>query len=885
MQLGDSWSTRFGEAALMGVDPALNGFVKSSLESGLMPPVLESPPARDLAEAAAAYNRADGDYHRCGDDAGRVAVALRAAYVSALGGAPDAADRYRAAALRAEAAGDGRTAMLAGAARFVLTGDASSLDTLVTNRLAHGDVGAVLGIARLIYVKAAEEAFRNSNPTRAHALLAPAIDVLNAHQLAQTAGDLMDLDLQLQLQAGRIDDAIASGQQLVALRRQALPYLEQLPQTPLQQRLLLNARLAVADALAQQVGKLGTMAVRDINPRWRERMRAAMSELSPLRAWLLANQTQFPSVDSQLLTVDFRRALLHSRRSPERAQALADVRRRALDLHDDVHTTLVDVVAKESDARLAPRVRADLERLAPVARLSAALKELPPPLPFGRALGLVAVIGELDFTLALAVRSRNFDLLARWLIELQPFIAGRPELVALRTQVAYYEARLQQAKGQLGDARAAYERLLTSPLDDSTRIAVERQLIEVTAALGDAWTSLLWRERVRLHLTRSQALRAGAIAGSTAAERSALLRTVALGQALTSAQQARLAQLEHADATAYPEQRLVDVEALRQQLAHWPSRSVMLAYHVGADHVLAYRFDGKLTVRVARGNADDILDDAAAVWSLLAVRDGGWRQPARRLHDALLAPMAVTRGARLLILPSDYLQRVPFEVLSGPSGKLLVEQHEIAYSSAVLSAPAPAFSAKAVIVTGLNSNGLTRAEAEATTVAARLGVAPLVGDAATLSAISTALPGADLVHIVTHGIVDVDNPFLSHLMLAHGDRLEAWQLFRYLRSPGLVVLSACEMGGSANPDRALENASIADVAHAAGARRVISALWSVDDDRTADLMTDLYDGRDDGLDVALARAKRKRLRLHPFFWAPFVLSFRDVGEWMRGSTQ
>jgi CHAT domain-containing protein len=69
---------------------------------------------------------------------------------------------------------------------------------------------------------------------------------------------------------------------------------------------------------------------------------------------------------------------------------------------------------------------------------------------------------------------------------------------------------------------------------------------------------------------------------------------------------------------------------------------------------------------------------------------------------------------------------------------------------------------------------------------------------------------------------------------------------------------------------------------AAGARRLIASLWSVDDDATAQLMRRFYEAVvQDGAPFghALAVAKRKliasRRWQHPFYWAPFVLIGND----------
>ncbi len=101
----------------------------------------------------------------------------------------------------------------------------------------------------------------------------------------------------------------------------------------------------------------------------------------------------------------------------------------------------------------------------------------------------------------------------------------------------------------------------------------------------------------------------------------------------------------------------------------------------------------------------------------------------------------------------------------------------------------------------------------------------------------------------------------------------------------LVVLSACQSGTG----QALPGQSPADLRHAfhlAGARSVVSTLWSVDDRRTQELMVDFVSplaARDlADRPAALSEAQRKMIRklrkekrerhAHPFYWAAFTLS-------------
>ena len=104
-----------------------------------------------------------------------------------------------------------------------------------------------------------------------------------------------------------------------------------------------------------------------------------------------------------------------------------------------------------------------------------------------------------------------------------------------------------------------------------------------------------------------------------------------------------------------------------------------------------------------------------------------------------------------------------------------------------------------------------------------------------------------------------------------------------LRGTDLIVLSACQSGTGVTS----YGQSPADLRHAfhlAGARAVVSSLWSVEDEATRELMVSFMTGygrpgtnKADAL-VEAQRTMINKLRqgldhhAHPFFWAAFTLS-------------
>ena len=166
-------------------------------------------------------------------------------------------------------------------------------------------------------------------------------------------------------------------------------------------------------------------------------------------------------------------------------------------------------------------------------------------------------------------------------------------------------------------------------------------------------------------------------------------------------------------------------------------------------------------------------------------------------------------------------------------------------------------------------------------------------------------PDAELIHLGCHGVVDLQEPAYSGVVLSPGRRagedafLQSFEIAetRLNRRP-LVVISACTVaGGKLSASEGLLGLTRAFAVAGAGA--VLASQWAVADEATADLMTCFYEHIAAGEQpiTALAKAKRAMITLtnhgsdwkqagsvaigridpsmlppsHPFFWAGFSL--------------
>jgi CHAT domain-containing protein len=227
-----------------------------------------------------------------------------------------------------------------------------------------------------------------------------------------------------------------------------------------------------------------------------------------------------------------------------------------------------------------------------------------------------------------------------------------------------------------------------------------------------------------------------------------------------------------------------------------------------------------------------------------------------RLYQLLVdSASRLQPGANLIVIPDRWLHFVPFVALQDPSsGRFLVRDHAVSYSPSAtlllsdLSGPPQRFShSSRVLAVGnpvfdrqtFQLPYLPAAEGEARRIASLYADQnPLTGRDATDTALERMVPGFDILHFAGHAVVVRDAPQLSHLVLAsdgHSDgavfstEIARWKLTR----TRLVILSGCntadgKLSATEGPS------SLARAFFAAGVPAVVSSLWAIEDDDTAD---------------------------------------------------
>lgn len=332
--------------------------------------------------------------------------------------------------------------------------------------------------------------------------------------------------------------------------------------------------------------------------------------------------------------------------------------------------------------------------------------------------------------------------------------------------------------------------------------------------------------------------------------------------------------------------------AALQQALH--ADETLVVFHSLPDRLQAWIIGAKeLRTQQLPIARSDLADRVGIVRTALAQALPDAAQLAEALGTALLQPLQLSPGQRLIIVPHGALHYLPFQALR-LGGRYLIETHPIAVvpsaqvAAQLLARPRP-------LVPSLAAFGNPRIDDQLDLPGAQMEVQQLAqlfpkhqvftGMQATKTQFRQVAGQAAVVHVAAHAVADQVDPLYSRILLANEDGqrsyLEAHEIMQLpLHGVALVTLSACEsgLGRIARGDEVLGfTRSFLE----AGSSSLIASLWPVSDSATELLMSRLYRELAQGRDVQTAIRTAQLTLLHdprfahPFYWAPFNL----IGNW------
>lgn len=357
--------------------------------------------------------------------------------------------------------------------------------------------------------------------------------------------------------------------------------------------------------------------------------------------------------------------------------------------------------------------------------------------------------------------------------------------------------------------------------------------------------------------------------------RSRALLDAVRGRAKINERAATTVDLATLQAALAPDERVVQFHSLPDRLLVW----VVSRDGIKASTVAVRREELNELVEVFRNSI--VRGRRAAVSN------------ADRLGAALLGPLGLAPGQRLVVVPHGPLHYLPFQALR-LGGRYVIETHPVAVAPSISIAVQLAQRTPRVNA-ALTAFGNPRIEDKYDLPGAEVEVQQLarlfprntlyMGAAATKTQFREVAARSPLMHVAAHAEADAVDPLYSRILLANeGGKQNFLEAHEILGLPmdgtALVTLSACEsgLGRIAQGDEVL---GFTRSFLSAGSSSLIASLWPVSDDATAVLMSTLYGELAKGRDLQqavqagqLAVLKDPKMA-HPFFWAPFNL----IGNW------
>ncbi len=281
------------------------------------------------------------------------------------------------------------------------------------------------------------------------------------------------------------------------------------------------------------------------------------------------------------------------------------------------------------------------------------------------------------------------------------------------------------------------------------------------------------------------------------------------------------------------------------------------------------------------------------------------------LYQTLIQPIQDHLTQRIILITDGALSYLPFDALLTARPKAhgnfknityLLEQYQISYAHSVnwLSGLYDEISPKfdqnfvglAPVFKGNNADNVSEFriglgplkynQEEVYTIKNNIGGIVVTGVEATRKAFLDYIQKGQILHLATHGKSNDEQGDYSYLAFSEPQDtfdkqfLYVKDLFNLNIPADLVVLSACETG-LGEMKRGEGIVGIGKGFSYAGAKSMVTTLWRVSDNSTANFMPLFYENLKKGQskDEALWKAKkefiqRNRSSGHPFFWAGYV---------------
>ncbi len=309
-----------------------------------------------------------------------------------------------------------------------------------------------------------------------------------------------------------------------------------------------------------------------------------------------------------------------------------------------------------------------------------------------------------------------------------------------------------------------------------------------------------------------------------------------------------------------------------------PENGAVLSYHIGEKNLICFVITNTNFNCIKTSINEGFQKKIFTFYRLAQQREGNNKialnSLSALLYNQLIKPTEelIKDKKRLVIIPDDELNYLPFELLIDSKKQTLLSNFTIAYnySCALLEdtqnnknieasknlGMAPFYK---IIPSGLsNLQTLPSSREEIQKVK---GVT-ILGKRASKSTFLKEYDRYQIIHLATHAVADDANPAQSYIAFYPDKDMAKWQLFvpeiynLQLQNLQLLLLSACE-SGTGNLVKGEGLMSLARAFSYAGCKSMITSVWKADDVSTAYITSKFYIYFNNGNTVAEALQKAK----------------------------
>ena len=364
--------------------------------------------------------------------------------------------------------------------------------------------------------------------------------------------------------------------------------------------------------------------------------------------------------------------------------------------------------------------------------------------------------------------------------------------------------------------------------------------------------------------------------------------------------------------------QLATVDQIQQE--RLDDKSVLLEYFVGEKHIFLFCISQQEVKAFDIPKDPLILESFAFLQDIISHPPKGktyvhelaqFNKHAPFLFEKLLAPCHALLSQnikQLIIVPDDFLNYLPFEILSTTAtpkatndysleqqdylfedfqisynfsaSLLLQNENKIYKTEHAFAGFAPIFNGMEVASNRSCEDGqlyrLQCNQQEVEDLHLLMGGDRFIGREANKNQFLQASSQYNILHLATHACLDQDDPNYNRIYFTD-DHLSNFELNNCAVNANLVVLSAC----NTNSGTLIKGDGVMSLSKGftlAGCPSIVTSLWAVDDCSTSKLMLDFYQQLKEGQDKDQALQHTKLAYLataskadkHPYYWATFV---------------